>query len=134
VQNSGKKMIQLDTKIFPEAPGAFIVGGSIRDLLCGRAPVDYDVAVLGDPVKFARRIESRTNGRMVELGKPGQMIIRVVSENHIIDVSSIKEASIEKDLQARDFTINAMAYDLSSNRLIDPPFGWYQKIFLSGIR
>ena len=113
-------MIQVDTKIFPEAPGAFIVGGSIRDLLCGRAPVDYDVAVLGDPVEFARRIESNTNGRLVELGKPGQMIIRVVSENHIIDVSSIKEASIEKDLQARDFTINAMAYDLSSNRLIDP--------------
>jgi tRNA nucleotidyltransferase/poly(A) polymerase len=113
-------MIQLDTKIFPKAPGAFIVGGSIRDLLCGRAPVDYDVAVLGDPVKFARQIASSINGRMVEIGKPGQMIIRVVSEKHIIDVSSLKEASIEKDLQSRDFTINAMAYDLSSNRLIDP--------------
>ena len=113
-------MIPLDSKIFPETRGAFIVGGSIRDLLCGREPVDYDVAVLGDPVKFARRIESSTNGRLVELGKAGQMIIRVVSENHIIDVSSIKEASIEKNLQARDFTINAMAYDLSSNRLIDP--------------
>jgi tRNA nucleotidyltransferase/poly(A) polymerase len=113
-------MIQFDTKIFPETPGAFIVGGSIRDLLCGRAPVDYDVAVLGDPVKFARQIESRTNGRLVELGKTGQMIIRVVSEKHIIDVSSIKDASIEKDLRARDFTINAMAYDLASNRLIDP--------------
>jgi tRNA nucleotidyltransferase/poly(A) polymerase len=117
---SNKQMIQLDTKIFPRAPGAFIVGGSIRDLLCGREPVDYDIAVLGDPLKFARRIESSTNGRLVELGKPGQMIIRVVSEKHIIDVSSITEASIEKDLQARDFTINAMAYDLSSNRLIDP--------------
>jgi tRNA nucleotidyltransferase/poly(A) polymerase len=44
----------------------------------------------------------------------------VVSEKLIIDVSRIKEASIEKDLQTRDFTINAMAYDLSSNRLIDP--------------
>ena len=113
-------MIQLDSKIFPETRGAFIVGGSIRDLLYGRAPVDYDVAVQGDPVKFARRIESSTNGRLVELGKPGQMIIRVVSEKSIIDVSSIKEASIEKDLLTRDFTINAMAYDLSSNRLIDP--------------
>jgi tRNA nucleotidyltransferase/poly(A) polymerase len=117
-------MIQFDTKIFPETPGAFIVGGSIRDLLCGRAPVDYDIAVLGDPVKFARQIESRTNGRLVELGKTGQMIIRIVSEKHIIDVSSIKEASIVKDLRARDFTINAMAYDLASdlasNRLIDP--------------
>jgi len=117
---SNRKMIQMDTKIFPETPGAFIVGGSIRDMLCGRSPVDYDVAVLGDPVEFARRIESITNGRRVEIGKPGRMIIRVVSAKHIIDVSKIKEASIEKDLQARDFTINAMAYDLSSHRLIDP--------------
>jgi tRNA nucleotidyltransferase/poly(A) polymerase len=113
-------MIPIDKRIFPETSGAFIVGGSIRDLLCGRSPVDYDVAVLGDPVKFARQIERSTNGRMVELGKPGQMIIRVVSEKNSIDVSSIKEASIEKNLLARDFTINAMAYELSSNRLIDP--------------
>jgi tRNA nucleotidyltransferase/poly(A) polymerase len=113
-------MLQIDTKIFPQTPGAFIVGGSIRDLLYGRSPVDYDVTVRGDPVKFARQIAISTKGRMVELGKPGQMIIRVVSEKSIIDVSSIKEASIEKDLLTRDFTINAMAYDLSSNRLIDP--------------
>ena len=110
----------MDTKIFPDTPGAFIVGGSIRDLLCGRSPVDYDVAVLGDPVKFARQIERSTNGRMVELGKPGQMVIRVVSEKNIIDITRIKKESIEKDLMARDFTINAMAYDLSSNQLIDP--------------
>ena len=89
-------MIQLDTKIFPKIPGAFIVGGSIRDLLCGRSPVDYDVAVVGDAVKFARQIERNINGRMVELGKPGQKIIRVVSGKNIIDVTSIKEASIEK--------------------------------------
>ncbi|MCK5203391.1 MAG: hypothetical protein KAR15_05950, partial [Desulfobacterales bacterium] len=114
------KMIQIDTKIFPETPGAFIVGGSIRDMLCGRSPIDYDVAVLGDPVKFARQIESSTNGHRIEIGKPGRMIIRVVSEKNIIDISKTKEASIEKDLQARDFTINAMAYDLSSHRLIDP--------------
>jgi tRNA nucleotidyltransferase/poly(A) polymerase len=113
-------MIQIDKKMFPAAPGAFIVGGSIRDLLCGRSPVDYDVTVRGDPAKFARQIESSTNGRMVELGKPGQRIIRVVGEKNIIDVSGIKETSIEKNLLARDFTINAMAYDLSSNRLIDP--------------
>ncbi len=113
-------MIQIDKKIFPETPGAYIVGGSIRDMLCGRSPIDYDVAVLGDPVKFARQIESRTSGRSVEIGKPGQMIIRVVSEKSIIDISKTKEASIEKDLQARDFTINAMAYDLASHRLIDP--------------
>ena len=88
-------MIAIDTKIFPQTPGAYIVGGSIRDLICGRSPADYDIAVLGDAVKFARQIESSTNGRMVELGKPGQMIIRVVSEKNIIDISGIQKESIE---------------------------------------
>jgi tRNA nucleotidyltransferase/poly(A) polymerase len=116
-------MVQIDTKIFPKTPGAFIVGGSIRDMLCGRWPTDYDVAVLGDPLEFARRVQSKTNGRLVKIGKPGRMILRVIGEGNIVDVSETKGGSIEQDLQARDFTINAMAYELSSQRLIDPMKG-----------
>jgi hypothetical protein len=44
-----KTMIQIDTKIFPKNRGAYIVGGAIRDILCGRPPLDYDVAVVADP-------------------------------------------------------------------------------------
>lgn len=95
------------------------MGGSIRDILCGRAPIDYDVAVLGDPYKFARQVAKNTNGRLVEIGKSGQMIIRVVAEKNIIDISKLIGRSIEEDLEARDFTVNAMAYDLSSHQLID---------------
>jgi tRNA nucleotidyltransferase/poly(A) polymerase len=113
-------MIQIDPKIFPKTAGAFLVGGSIRDMLCGLLPLDYDIAVLGDPAEYAHRIEVRTNGRLVEIGKPGQVIIRVVSDMAIIDITPAKEASIEKDLEARDFTVNAMAYDLAAQRLIDP--------------
>lgn len=113
-------MIQIDTKIFPETRGAFIVGGSIRDMLCGRLPTDYDVAVIGNALEFARRVESRTSGRLVKIGKPGRMILRVIGENSVVDVAETKAGSIEQDLRARDFTINAMAYELSSQRLIDP--------------
>jgi tRNA nucleotidyltransferase/poly(A) polymerase len=113
-------MIHIDSKMFPKINGAFLVGGSIRDMLCGRSPVDYDVAVLGDPLEFARLVATRTQGRLVEIGKPGQMIFRVVSESAIIDIAHAKDASIQKDLMARDFTINAMAYDLSSRQLVDP--------------
>jgi putative nucleotidyltransferase with HDIG domain len=113
-------MIHIDPKLFPKAEGAFLVGGSIRDLLCGRSPVDYDVAVLGNPLEFARLIATRTKGRLVEIGKPGQMIMRVVSDIAIVDIAKAKEASIQKDLMARDFTINAMAYDLSAGQLVDP--------------
>ncbi len=113
-------MIQIDTKIFPKTRGAYIVGGAIRDILSGRPPLDYDAAVLGDPVEFAQQVAINTNGRLVEIGKPGQAIIRVVAKETVIDISKVKGTSIEDDLQARDFSINAMAYDLFSQQLIDP--------------
>ncbi len=112
-------MIQIDTKIFPKSRGAYIVGGAIRDLLHGRSPIDYDVAVVGDPTGFARQVAKNTKGRLVEIGKSGQTIIRVVAEKAMIDISGIKGASIEEDLHSRDFTINAMAYDLHAHQLID---------------
>jgi len=115
-----KTMIQIDTKIFPKSRGAYIVGGAIRDILCGRPPLDYDVAVVPDPVEFARQVANNTNGHLVEIGKPGQEIIRVVAKETMIDISKAKGGSIEDDLQARDFSINAMAYDLFSHQLIDP--------------
>jgi poly(A) polymerase len=112
-------MLQIDTKIFPKSRGVYIVGGSIRDLLRGRSPIDYDVAVTVDPVRFARQVAKKTKGRVVEIGKPGQTVVRVVSDKMMIDVSRIKGASIEEDLQARDFSVNAMAYDVYAHQLID---------------
>ena len=112
-------MIQFDTKIFPKSRGAYIVGGAIRDILRGRSPIDYDVAVAGDPFEFAHQVAKNTEGRLVEIGKSGQTIMRVVTEKIMIDISRIKGASIEEDLQARDFSINAMAYDLYAYQLID---------------
>ncbi len=116
-------MVQIDTKIFPKTPGAFIVGGSIRDMLCGRSPTDYDVAVQGDAREFARRVKINTNGRLVKIGKPGRMILRVIGESNIIDISEINKGTIEEDLRTRDFTINAIAYELSTQQLIDPLAG-----------
>ena len=112
-------MIQIDTKIFPKSCSAFIVGGAIRDILCGRSPIDYDIAVAGDPFEFARQLANTTKGHLVEIGKADQTIMRVVTAKHMIDISRIKGASIEEDLQARDFSINAMAYDLDDQQLID---------------
>ena len=111
-------MFRIQSNI-PKAKDAYIVGGSIRDLLLGRSPVDYDIAVMGNPEKFAKKIAKKT-GRLVKMGKPGQILIRVISENNIYDISSMNGASIEDDLYSRDFTINAMAYSLSSGEIIDP--------------
>lgn len=105
---------------FPPSKGAYLVGGTVRDLILGRTPVDYDIAVRENPAKFARRVAARHHGRTVPLGKTGHPMIRVVSKHHQFDIVPLAAATIDADLKQRDFTINAMACSLSSGRLCDP--------------
>ncbi|MEW5910587.1 MAG: HD domain-containing protein, partial [Thermodesulfobacteriota bacterium] len=92
----------------------------VRDLLL-RLPVsDYDIAVSQNPEEFANVLCGRVNGRKVVMGKTGRLIHRVVSAAGIFDISAFKGDSIEDDLRARDYTINAMAYSPASRMIIDP--------------
>ena len=112
-------MNKLDIKIIPKIKGAYIVGGSIRDIILGRSPFDYDIVVIGNPEKFAKKIAAKKSDHIIELGKKDQKIIRVISDNKIFDISSANGDTIEDDLLKRDFTINAMACSLSSGKIID---------------
>ncbi len=113
-------MLAIDPNIFPIQKGVYIVGGSIRDLFRGRSPLDYDLAVLEQPELFARGLAARTSGRVVEFGRGRQKIQRVVAADRIFDIMPVQGASIEEDLRRRDFTVNAMALEVSSADLIDP--------------
>ncbi len=106
-------------KRFPKLPGTYIVGGPIRDVLLDRTPADYDMVVLDHPYKFAADLARKQRGRLVEMGKADQRIYRVVFDGIIVDVSPPAGTSIEQDLARRDFTINALAYDLYAEKLID---------------
>ena len=112
-------MIQIHKNILPRLKGVYIIGGSVRDLLLGRTPTDYDIAVTGNPEQFAKKLLSKSDGHLVRLGKPGQMIIRVIFGDLIFDITSLNGTSIEDNLNQRDFTINAIAYDLYSEDIID---------------
>lgn len=114
-----KHMIEINP-VIPETKGAYIVGGSVRDLLLGRIPSDYDIAVLGFAQKYASDLAFRANGHVVKIGKQNQMIYRVISKNDTFDVSAVIGNTIEDDLSKRDFTINAICYDLYSKKIIDP--------------
>jgi tRNA nucleotidyltransferase/poly(A) polymerase len=107
--------------IFPDIThtAAFIVGGAVRDALLGGAPVDYDIAVAGDCRAFALETAAKISARAVKLGKPGQAVYRIVSGSYTLDIAPLAGGSLETDLGRRDFTINALAYDLRSNRIID---------------
>ena len=112
--------LPFDTNIFPFNTGVYVVGGSVRDLLAGRMPHDYDLVVHEDWTNFASRLTAATGGHIVELGKQDQKMLRVVTKDRFFDIMPVNGSSIENDLGLRDFTINAMALDVSTGNLIDP--------------
>ncbi|MDI6752450.1 MAG: HD domain-containing protein [bacterium] len=93
----------------------FIVGGFLRDRLLNRESKDIDFAVLGDSIALAKRVADRLKGAYVGLD---ETTARVVLPQFQLDFAKITE-SIEKDLQRRDFTINAIALNLSNLEIID---------------
>lgn len=116
-------MVQLNFEMIPSRKGVYMVGGSVRDLLRGESPLDIDIVVSENPERFAIEIATRTSGRFVKIGQSNQTIYRVVTQAVSYDVSALHGTTIENDLKNRDFTINAMALELSSHQIIDPFYG-----------
>jgi poly(A) polymerase len=103
---------------------AWIVGGAVRDRLLGRATTDLDLALPGDPEDAARAVASATGGAPFRLsGAFGAW--RVVGPGHSwhVDLVILRDGDIRADLQARDFTVNAMAEPLAGGELLDPHGG-----------
>jgi tRNA nucleotidyltransferase (CCA-adding enzyme) len=80
---------------------------------------DLDLVLTCDAVHWASTLARRVQGGFVVLDRDRQ-IARVVLESGTIDVALQVGDSIEADLHQRDFTCNAIAYDLKGDRWIDP--------------
>ncbi|MEJ5226508.1 hypothetical protein [Thermodesulfovibrio sp.] len=98
---------------------SFVVGGTLRDLLLKREIKDIDFAIKGDTIKLAKEFSKKIEGTFVLLDEHFS-IGRIVKGNITIDFSEIRGKSIESDLMERDFTINAIAFSIASNKIIDP--------------
>lgn len=98
-------------------PGAYAVGGAVRDLLLGREPVDVDVAV-----PDVRAATNAIGGRVIELGRGELVAHRVIRSGSIYDLAEIAGGR-DRDLARRDCTINAIAVDLGTGELLDPHGG-----------
>jgi len=101
--------------------GAWLVGGSVRDLLLGRAVTDIDLVVDGDPRQAARQLARERGGSPFPLSER-HGAWRVVVDGGTIDIAASR-GSIEHDLGLRDFTVNAMAMALADGSLLDPLAG-----------
>ena len=106
-------------RVIPHTPGAYLVGGTVRDMLLGKQPTDYDIAAPKPCERLARQIAENAGSRMIVLGKPDFSIYRIVSGELTFDVAPLEGGSIYEDLKRRDFTLNAMAWDIGKSRLID---------------
>ena len=116
---------------------AYLVGGCVRDLLLGIVPKDFDVATNAHPHEICDLFEnSRLIGRRFQ-------IVHVYFRRDYIEVSTFRAltkpshsntsteltngriirdntfGSIEEDAFRRDFTVNAMYYDLEHSEVLD---------------
>ncbi|MCQ2739664.1 MAG: HD domain-containing protein [bacterium] len=108
-----------DDFILSEINEGYLVGGSVRDFLCGKVFVDRDIAIKGAE-KFAGDIANKLDATFVVLDSEN-LIYRVVLKDKInyLDITEMQGETIEDDLMRRDFTINAIAFDLANGSFID---------------
>ncbi|MFW2404199.1 MAG: polynucleotide adenylyltransferase PcnB [Gammaproteobacteria bacterium] len=110
---------------------AFLVGGGVRDLLLGHHPKDFDVATDAHPEEVrALFSNSRLIGRRFRLAhvRFGREIIEVATfrssgaetddAGHVVHesgriISDNAYGSIEDDAWRRDFTVNALYYNIA---------------------
>lgn len=100
---------------------AYIVGGFVRDCMLGKESCDVDIVVEKEHAcSFSKQLADEIDGFFVELDEKNK-IYRVVFPDKInyVDIADCTGSCIEEDLKRRDFTINAIAYDLTKDILID---------------
>jgi tRNA nucleotidyltransferase/poly(A) polymerase len=125
---------------------AYLVGGSVRDLILGRRPKDFDIGTSAHPYQVKKLFRNCwIIGRRFRLAhvKFGQKVIEVatfrrqvaVGEEVVADGVPAPDPTTpegehllhhdntfgtpEEDAFRRDFTINALAYDISNFSVID---------------
>lgn len=121
----------------------FLVGGAVRDTFLGRAVREYDLATDAHPNEVMRMFP-RTAPTGIDHGT-----VLVIDGGMEVEVTTFRAdgtytdgrhpdeirfaATIEEDVSRRDFTVNALAYDLATRDFIDL-FGGIQDLQRRTIR
>jgi tRNA nucleotidyltransferase/poly(A) polymerase len=90
----------------------FLVGGTIRDILLGREPTDFDFAVSGSGLEFAAAFARKVRGSLVVLSEPDDEARVVFQRRLTFDFNGFGDRTINADITRRDFTANALAVEV----------------------
>lgn len=114
---------------------AFLVGGCVRDLVMGKEPKDWDITTNATPEQvmplFEKAVHENDFGMVavIDEEEPLDSPVRTIevttfrsettySNNRHPDSIEYSE-TLEEDLKRRDFTMNALAYDVSKGHITD---------------
>ena len=111
----------------------FLVGGCVRDALIGREPKDWDITTIATPEEIQKVFPDSFYEN--DFGTVGVKVSSEVESLKVVEITpyrlesgysdsrhpdSVSWASkLDDDLSRRDFTINALAYNLETSELID---------------
>jgi len=107
---------------------AYLVGGSVRDLLLGRRPKDFDISTSAKPEEIKQIFRNCILiGRRFRLAhiRFGKKILEVATfragdpDKEELILRDNQWGYPEEDALRRDFTINALFYDPSTEQIID---------------
>lgn len=125
-----KEVLEILGKLKNAGFDAYVVGGSVRDLLNGRKPKDWDVATSAKPEEIQKIFPDSfyenkflTVTVKTESDEPSLKEVEITTfraegkytdKRHPDEVRFAK--TLEEDLRRRDFTVNAMAIALTKDK------------------
>lgn len=96
----------------------YLVGGYLRDLFCGLIKdkteiKDLDFTVIKTPaMEFAKQFANHVQGHFVTLDDVSDTARVVLDDGSYIDFAHCLNDDLKADIMRRDFTINALAYNI----------------------
>lgn len=110
----------------------YIVGGAVRDTLMSKVPKDYDLATDASATEVGEILGAADPTLAINVTGKFQIARVVTPENNEYEITTFRKdmgkgrrpdaveiTTIDKDVERRDLTINALFYDLDTGEVVD---------------
>jgi len=103
-------------------PSCYLTGGFLRDHLLGRHCTDIDLSVPGEVDQIAghaHRLADTLGTRAHQLGQPPRCVWLIETDQFKVELWPMGELTLNRDIQRRDFSCNALMWGVPRGPLID---------------